>query len=297
MLALASSVAWGSADFLGGQQSRRLTAYTVLFWSQLVSGLLLAMVLLVVGPAVSTTALSGGLAAGVVGAVGLLCFYRAMSIGAISLVTTISACGVVLTVLFALASGETPGTTALIGVAAAVVGVVLVSGGSGDGAEDVVVTNRHEHRAGVTFAHMLSREALVLALCAALGFSLFFILLNAAADRAGGSSELWVTVGARAGSLITLCVVLASGRVSLTWPGWRMMPVVALVGVLDVAANAMFTLASTRGNLAIVAVLGSLYPATAVLLARFILHERLARSQNAGILLALAGVACIAGTR
>ena len=69
-----------------------------------------------------------------------------------------------------------------------------------------------------------------------------------------------------------------------------------LVGVLDLAANAMFAIASTKGLLSVVAVLGSLYPVTTVLLARApLLGERVRRVQEAGIVLALRGGALIAG--
>jgi drug/metabolite transporter (DMT)-like permease len=65
------------------------------------------------------------------------------------------------------------------------------------------------------------------------------------------------------------------------------------VGLTDVAANALFALASTQGLLALVSVLGSLYPVTTVLLAHVVLGERLTRAQLAGVAVALAGVAAL----
>ena len=69
---------------------------------------------------------------------------------------------------------------------------------------------------------------------------------------------------------------------------------VAAVGLLDVAANALFALASGHGLLALVSVLGSLYPVTTVVLAHLLLGERLTRAQQVGVGVALAGVAAIA---
>ena len=68
---------------------------------------------------------------------------------------------------------------------------------------------------------------------------------------------------------------------------------VAAVGVADVSANALFAVASSHSLLALVSVLGSLYPVVTVLLAYALLHERLTRLQRAGVVAALVGVAAI----
>lgn len=70
--------------------------------------------------------------------------------------------------------------------------------------------------------------------------------------------------------------------------------IITMVGTFDVSANLLFGRATVSGALAVVAVLGSLYPAITVLLARIIDGERLSRVQDAGVLTALAGVAMIA---
>jgi drug/metabolite transporter (DMT)-like permease len=69
---------------------------------------------------------------------------------------------------------------------------------------------------------------------------------------------------------------------------------IAAIGLFDLFANLLFVLAAGRGLLSVVGVLGSLYPAVTVLLARFVLHERLMRMQNAGILITLTGVVALA---
>ena len=70
--------------------------------------------------------------------------------------------------------------------------------------------------------------------------------------------------------------------------------VIVLAGALDMAANAFYVLAALAGYLSIAAVLTSLYPASTVFLARFVLGERLAPLQKTGVVCALAGVALIA---
>jgi drug/metabolite transporter (DMT)-like permease len=88
-------------------------------------------------------------------------------------------------------------------------------------------------------------------------------------------------------------IALVRRRSALRWPGRRIRPV-ALVGVGDTAANLLFAYAAISGNLAVVGVLGSLYPVATVVLARWLLGERLSGGQNAGVVLALAGVGLLA---
>ena len=64
--------------------------------------------------------------------------------------------------------------------------------------------------------------------------------------------------------------------------------------MLDLTANALYAWGTTEGLLSVVAVLGSLYPVTTVLLARGVLGERIRRVQEVGVITALAGVVLIA---
>jgi drug/metabolite transporter (DMT)-like permease len=70
-------------------------------------------------------------------------------------------------------------------------------------------------------------------------------------------------------------------------------PVLALIGVGDMLGNFLFAAASSSGLVSITSVLASLYPIVTVMLARIVLAERVAHSQEAGIALTLAGVALI----
>ena len=150
-----------------------------------------------------------------------------------------------------------------------------------------------------------------MALGSALGFGLFYVFVDAgaastaataattgaaaAAGTAGSDgSPLWVIAGARMSSLAILSMIaLVSRRSALRWPG-RRIGAVALVGIGDTGANLLFAYAATTGNLAVVGVLGSLYPVATVVLARWLLGERLSGGQNAGVVLALTGVGLLA---
>jgi drug/metabolite transporter (DMT)-like permease len=285
-LGLSSGLCWGAADFFGGIQSRRLPALTVAFWSQAAGALALAVALAVLavgGSRPVATGVAWGVAGGVGSGLALALFYRGLAEGTMSVVAPVSACGAVVPVAAALLTGDRPDALA------AVTGVVLVSrprppsrgeqpprGGSG--------------RSG---------RVLAMALGSAVGFGLFYVFVDAGTASAAGttgsrSSPLWVIAGARASSLVMLSMIALVGRGSaLRWPGRRIGPV-ALVGIGDTGANLLFAYAATTGSLAVVGVLGSLYPVATVVLARWLLGERLSGGQNAGVVLALTGVGLLA---
>jgi drug/metabolite transporter (DMT)-like permease len=279
-LGLGSGLCWGTADFFGGVQSRRLPALSVVLWSQAAGALALAVALAVQGARPTWPGFAWGLAAGAGSGFALLLFYRGLAEGAMSVVAPVAACGAVVPVVVAPLRGELPSAVAGLGIIAAVAGVVLVSrspdprqhpGGSPDDQGRVVA----------------------MALGAALGFGLFFVFVDAGTATAG-AAPLWVVAGARASSLLVLVgIALTVGRSQAGWPGRRILPV-ALVGIADTTANLLFALAATSGNLAVVGVLGSLYPVATVVLARWLLRERLSVGQNAGVVLALTGVGLLA---
>ena len=272
VLALASSVAWGTSDFLGGLRTRRMSALTVLLVSQPVGlALALGVALAVGGDALSArdAAIAAGAGATVVMALGA--FYHAMALGSVTVVATIGALGVLVPVGAGLVQGDRPSALQAVGAIAAIAGVALV-----------VREPDPEWRAA-------SRVAMGLAALAALGFGTFLLGL----DVSSGPRPAWTIVAARIGSVATLLVVAAFARPSMRFDR-SLLPSLFVIGFFDVLANSLFAVATNHGLLALVAVGGSLYSAVTVLLARFVLGERLAVPQRGGLVVALAGVALIA---
>jgi drug/metabolite transporter (DMT)-like permease len=272
VLALGSSIGWGSADFLGGSATRRLHILTVSLFSQAV-GFAFVLGLVVAGgnglPDARTVAL--GLAGGCLGAVGLAALYSALAIGPMGVVAPMVSLSVVVPVGAGLLSGERPGTLQLVGVAAAIGGVVLAA--------------RHRDEAGAR----VSARAVVLAVVAAVCLGSLALVLSRAGDTDASGAVLMVRIG----SLSLLGVAALVGHPSFETTA-RQRVTLASIGILDSGSNLLFVLASQRGLLSLVAVVASLYPVTTVLLARGLLGERLSRIQAAGVSLALVGIALIA---
>jgi len=265
-------VVWGAADFSGGSLTKRLPTFAVTVVSQ-AAGFVALLAAVGVRGEVTGRPFALGVLAGVGGGTGLAAFYRALSIGTMSVVSPLAACGAVVPFAIALAAGDRPSALALAGAAAALAGAVLAS------VEERRATSPERGRA----------VALAVFAAVALGVFVYFLGLG---SREG--DVLSALVGARVGSLAVLLLLAAATRAPLRVPR-ASVPGVAGVGLADVSANALFAVASSRGLLSLVAVLGSLYPVVTVLLAHVLLGERLTRAQQAGVVVALAGVAAIAG--
>ncbi len=277
VLALLSSLLWGTADYLGGSATRRLPALAVVLLSQL-AALVCLVPLALVTDADPAAVLGLGVVAGVVGPLALLAFYRALALGTMGVVAPVAALGVAVPVVAGLAAGESPGRAALAGIGVAVVGVVLASGPE----------LRGEGRGGPV--------PLVLALGAALGFGAVFVLLAEASGEQGDGvgAVLGVLLVMRATSvLLLLAVVAAALRGRTGRPDGaglrRALPVLVVIGVFDVGANGTYAVATQSGLVSVTAVLASLYPVVTGVLAWRLQGERLGGVQWAGVALLAGG--------
>jgi drug/metabolite transporter (DMT)-like permease len=269
-LALAASLSWGVADYLAGLWSRRLPLLTVLFIVQSAGLLSIALVVAIRGEGPpGGEAAAYAVLAGLAGAVGLAALYRGLAVGSMSVVAPITATGVVVPVGFGIATGDELSGLQSVGLPLAIAGVALAA------REPAGVGARLAAGAGI-------------AVIAALGFGLLLVALDAAAD----ADALWATLIMRVTSWTIWVAAFTVFRPGLAATGADVR-VLALVGVLDTAANALFGLATTRGLLSVVSVLAQLYPIVTVLLARLLLHERISRPQQLGVVAAFAGVALI----
>jgi drug/metabolite transporter (DMT)-like permease len=272
-LALSASCCWGMSDFVGGLQSKRLAVPVVL---GIVEGTGLVLVLAVIvasgEPWPGTRAAVLSLVAGVAGVCALGCFYRALAIGTMSIVAPISATGVALPVVVGVATGDTLSAVVSAGLAITVFGVILAS--------------REQHEDEQRAA--AGRTSVALALVAALGFGSYFVLSDSAAD----ASVLWLLALSR---VLVPPALLAFARArGMSAPTRRGLAALGVAGALDVSATGLYGLANTHGALSIVAVVGSLYPLTTIVLARLVLGERIRPVQRVGVAAALVGVALVA---
>jgi len=296
LLSLAAGITYGAADFIGGLASRRSSTFSVVIISQL-SGLI---VLLAVSPFLPASApqrsdLTWGLLGGVGGAAGITLLYRGLAIGRMSVVSPVTAVvAAIVPLVVGLALGERPTLIALVGIAIALVAVVLVSSAEAPGepasnaAPGLVAMASSAARS--TARGFLAQPGVPEALLSGVAIGAFYVCLA----RTHAAAGLWPLACSR-GASIALLATLALGLRRPLVPGRGGLLIISFAGVLDMLANALYLIATKVGLLSIVAVLASLYPASTVLLARMVLHERLNRVQLVGVCCALIAVALIAG--
>jgi drug/metabolite transporter (DMT)-like permease len=279
-IALPAALAYGISDFAGGIASRRVPVLAVTAGVQVVGLIALLPVVFVVGGSPSVAAFALGASGGIAGAAGLLLYLRGLAVGPMGVVAPLSAVvGAGLPLLIGIVWGERPSALTLFAIAVALVAILLANAGATRGTG--------------------ARTGPLLALGAGAGFALFFVAL----DATPGDSALWPLLAGRltTAPLLTVLAAIAARRtvVAATSPrdatsgsagpqGARSMPwgLMVVSGLFDTAANALFLFSTRSGDLGVSAVVVSLYPVVVVLLARFVLGERLT-----GLQLGSAGLA------
>ena len=266
---IGSAVAWGAGDFSGAFASKKGNLLGVILISQLLGGVFLAITALFLESVPPMNHLFYGACAGTFGCMGLTVFYKGLAEGRMGIVAPMSA---VLTALvpigYAIFHEGLPSRFQMVGIVCVLIAVWLLS-------------------AADTGLRMTQKE-FTLSTVAGLGFGLFFIFI----DRANTLSVFWPLVSARCASVIFLALMVAlSGKTAKPLEGQWIF--IWSCGILDAAGNALFSMAAHLGRLDVSAVLGSLYPAATVMLAWFILKERLGRQQWFGVGTAFAALILI----
>jgi drug/metabolite transporter (DMT)-like permease len=274
-LALVSALCWGTADFFGGLTTRRLGIVLVGAVSQAAGLVAIGLaIVLTRAPMPDGRGFALGAAAGLCATIGLGALYQGLAVGPMSVVAPITALEVIVPVAAGFIRGDRPTSVQVAGMVLAILGVVLAARETAAD-EDAV----HGRVPGIVYG-----------IVAAVFLGLLVTFLN----EAGKQSAPWAALSLR---LVSVPIFLVALLVTRAWdrrPTRRDAGAMIGVGVLDNLANVTFAYAGQTGLLALISVVGSLYPVTTVLLARSVLHERLTRSQWAGVAIAFTGVGLIA---
>ena len=253
-LALIACLNWGISGFLAGMKSRIMPVLTLLVFSSMAS---VAMFIIIMGargvPFPRDPRLLYAVMGGACGVGALYCLYRGLAVGAISVVVPVSSLCALVPVLTGLVIGEVLHPIQVFGILFAIGGGLMVS------LEKNIDADKKRFASGI-----------LPALGAALGFGVFFVVM----DLAGTVDPIWAAMISRASFFLFLLPAVLLKRPCLKVKTTHL-PAVFAIGILDGSAALAYTTATTKGLLSLVSVISSLYPAVSVILAAFILKERL----------------------
>jgi drug/metabolite transporter (DMT)-like permease len=277
---LLSAFSYGYADFVGALAAKRIRAVAVTAYS-FSFGLLLAIVLSAIfGASYSQNTIVASIFAGVCSAIAITFLYAALALGPISIVSPLTAVvSAVIPVVVDVALGANLSSFVLVAVVLILIAVVLVA----------FVPSPN--------LTLPSVRATLYSIGAGLGFAGIFLFLDFTDSDSGLGPLLIMRM---VGVVLLFALLLAVFKRSSGQPfiervtDWKLAGLILLASTGDVMGNVAFLIATRAGDLAVAAVLTSLYPVGTILLARIFLKERIAKSQLLGIVLALIGTTLIA---
>lgn len=274
VLALAASIGWGAADFIGGFKSRALPTLTVLLIANTAGILCLFGIAAAAGSSLpGDINLIWSVPAGGIGLLSMYLLYRSLAVGMISILAPVSATGVIIPVMWGVISGDSLSGLQLSGMIMAFAGTLLA----------VIKTGEKPGRVKTV-------RGLHLALGAAVCIGFYFIFM----DKAAQNHPLWASMVMRCAAFVFLVPLIFVLRTPVA-VGKRHLPWIILMGFMDAMAAFSFAAASREGMLSIVSILSSLYPLVTVFLSAVIIKEKLNKAQSSGVILAISGVVLISG--
>jgi len=272
LLSVASALAYGTADFLGGAASRKANVFRVVAISAPASLVVEALILPILGARWTAGSIGWGALSGIASAFAFALLYHALSIGPLVIVAPITAIvSAALPVAVGLAEGEHLTAAEIAGLPVAVCAIMLVTV-----KRSVVLASVRPWAVGV-------------ACLAGAAIATQLITLDQAPHNSGVAPLI---IGRGVSTLVVLGAALTFGR--RIDSGRPPIAVASAAGCLDSLANLFFLLAARSGLLSISAVIVALYPAATIVLARVVLRESISRTQWLGLATAAAGVALLA---
>lgn len=275
LFGLGAAVTWGSADYVAAAAGRRIGSHRVVLGFHVVATLLLGLFVLVSGSldAVTASDVLFFVLVGSLGWTGYACFYRALAIGPISVLSPIVSGYAMVTLLLAIVFlDERLGLGAGIAVVVSVIGIVLASQGL-------------RHLFAVEWVDM---HGLLFALAAMILIGAFVLGVSVRADDLGWLVPVFL---ARAFSTVFVAGSLIKGG---AWKFPDRSPTVlwaiGALALLDTAGYISFNLGTEHADTAIVAAASAPYAVIPVVAGVLFFHERPTPTEWAGVGLVLAGL-------
>lgn len=275
LFGLGAAITWGCADYVAASAGRRVGSASVVLGFHIVATVLLAVLVLASGSLAGVTVadLPFFVLVGAIGWGSYACFYRALAIGPISVLSPIVSGYAIVTLLLAIIFlDERLGGVAAIAVTVSVFGIVLAS----SGLRRIFTIER------------LDAHGLLFALAAMVLLGAFVLGVSVKADEIGWLAPVFLA------RLCSTCFIaltmIARGRFEFSDRSPRVLGAIALLALLDTAGYVSFNLGTERADTAIVAAASAPYAVIPVVAGVLFFHERPTPVEWAGVGLVVAGL-------
>ncbi len=280
LLGLVAALSWGLHDFFARFPSRAVGPIPTVLAVTVAGLIVLSAWMLFTGtmPSLIWPQILLVVLMGIGFTLATLALFAALAIGPISIVAPIAGSYPALAMLLVVAQGARPSLAQWAAIGAVMVGVAIVSrsGGSDEGSGAMLP---------VTL-----RSVLGLAFLASFCFAVSLTAGQAAVPVFGEVETIWL---ARCVGLVLILAIYLWRAPRAGVPA-QWLPLLGLMGCLDVAALGSITAAGNWANPEFATVVSSAFGAITVILARVFLKEQVAPPQVLGMVLIFGGVAALA---
>ena len=276
LLGILSAFSFGIGDFLARFSSQEVGFKNSLFWMLIVGAIFYIILFSIFGSGLNPNSigLSNSFLSGILIMFGLLCLYRGLQMGPVSIVAPIAAINPLFVFLIRYALGSEPTLLQWMATIVVISGAILVS----------VSADSHQESLGLNKQQI--KESVVISFIASVTLALGLIFSQEATNTL---EPLETVIYIRFFSLLGIASILLFSK-SKIFITKKAIPILFFQGILETTGYFCLVSAYAFDKVSIAVVISSGFGLVTVVLARLILKEKISKIQGSGILLTFLGV-------
>ena len=276
LLGVLSAFSFGIGDFLARFSSQEVGFKNSLFWMLIVGAIFYIILFSIFGNGLNPNSigLSNSFLSGILIMFGLLCLYRGLQMGPVSIVAPIAAINPLFVFLIRYVLGSEPTLLQWMATIVVISGAILVS----------ISADSHQESLGLNKKQI--KESVLISFIASVTLALGLIFSQEATNTL---EPLETVIYIRFFSLLGIASILLFSK-SKIFITKKAIPILFFQGILETTGYFCLVSAYAFDRVSIAVVISSGFGLVTVILARFILKEKISKIQGSGIFLTFLGV-------
>ena len=276
LLGVLSAFSFGIGDFLARFSSQEVGFKNSLFWMLIVGAIFYIILFSIFGNGLNPNSigLSNSFLSGILIMFGLLCLYRGLQMGPVSIVAPIAAINPLFVFLIRYVLGSEPTLLQWMATIVVISGAILVS----------ISADSHQESLGLNKKQI--KESVLISFIASVTLALGLIFSQEATNTL---EPLETVIYIRFFSLFGIASILLFSK-SKIFITKKAIPILFFQGILETTGYFCLVSAYAFDKVSIAVVISSGFGLVTVILARFILKEKISKIQGSGIFLTFLGV-------